>query len=250
MEDVTEISHEFQTLGPAPTTKRRCLAVHLAVPVICALLGAAVGAAVNEAVRQERPSLVDSLQNASVADTVVPLSSGKLFADGPVENVLISGAGRRPEISAILTIIQTAETFELSFDITPYSYAPPYSLRNILHFGSYDSQRLPAFWLYPGSNRLQVDMNRQDMEILSCVTEDALPVGRVTHVVVRLVGDILTVSFNGQQVCSKGGFSENREPAQQGVPVWFSDPWHPAADVLVADLVYTPLYECECGPVG
>merc|ERR1712135_266698 len=95
--------------------------------------GAAVGAAVNEAVRQERPSLVDSLQNASVADTVVPLSSGKLFADGPVENVLISGAGRRPEVSAILTIIQTAETFELSFDITPYSYAPPYSLRNILH---------------------------------------------------------------------------------------------------------------------
>jgi len=255
MQDVTEISHEFQTLGPAPTTKRRCLAPHLAVAGICALLGAAVGAAVgvavgvamNEAFRQERPSLVDSLQNASVADTVVPLSGGRLFAYGPGENVLISDLERQPQRNVLLTTMQTAETFELSFDITPRDSAPANEWRNILNFGNSNSQKLPAFFLYPGSTRLRIDMNRQDMEDVSCAPEGALPVGQVTHVRVQLVGDTFTVFFNGQQVCSNQDFW-NRVPGQPYVSVWFSDPWWPAADVTVANLVYTPLF--VCGPVG
>jgi len=254
MQDVTEISHEFETLGLDPTAKRRCLATHLSVAGICALLGAAVGAAVSaavkEAVRQECPGLVNSLQNASLNDTVVPPSGGWRFADGPGENVLIPSLGRQPQRNVLLTTMQTAETFELSFDITPHDSAPADEWRNIVHFGNYGIQRLPGFWLYPGSTRLRADMNRKDMEIVSCNPDKALPVGQVTRVGVRLVGDTFTVPFNGQQVCSTGGFFENRVPAQPSVPVWFSDPWYASTDVTVANLVYKPLYECECGPVG
>ena len=201
MQDVTEISHEFQTFGPAPTTKRRCLAPHLAVAGICALLGAAVGAAVavavNGAFRQERSGLVDSLQNESVVDPVVPLSGGRLFADGPGESVLISSMGRQPQRNVLLTTMQTAETFELSFDIAPYDSARADEWRNILHFGD-SGHRFPAFWLYPGSTRLNACMSRQD-KFVCCDPEGALPVGQVTHVGVQLVGDTFTVSFNGQQ---------------------------------------------------
>ena len=246
MQDVTEISHEFQTLGPAPTTKRRCLATHLTGAVICALLGAVVGAAVNEAVRQERPGFVDSLQNASVADTVVPLSGGRLFAGGPGESVLISSVGRQPQRNVLLTTMRTAETFELSFDITPHESAPANEWRNILHFGHYDLQKLPALSLCPGSTRLNVDMTDGDMEIHSYDLYFDLPVGQVTHVSVRVVSNVLTVYINNRYVWDDGGIS-NQVVGQPYVPVWFSDPWYSAANVTVANLVYTPLY--ECGPI-
>ena len=222
MQDVIKISHEIQTLALAPTAKRRCLATYLAVAGICALLGAAVGAAVNEAVHQERPGLVDSLQKASVGDTVVSPS-------GPGESVLISSTGRQPQRNVLITTMQTAETCELSFDITPHDGALANEWRNILTFGDINSHRFPAFWLYPGSTRLRADMNRQDREVLSCQPEGALPVGQVTHVGVPLAGDTFTVSFNGQQVRSNQDFW-NWVPGQPYVHVWFSDPWWSGAD--------------------
>ena len=148
--------------------------------------------------------------------------------------------GRRPESNALLTTVQTAETFELSFDLTPHDSAPADAWRSIVHFGQSNGQRLPAFWLFPGSTRLCVYMGRQD-RLISCEPEETLPVGEVTHVGVRLVGDTFTVSLNGQQKCITGGFYQNRIPAQPSVDVWFSDPWYPAADVTVANLVYTSL---------
>ena len=57
----------------------------------------------------------------------------------------------------------------------------------------------------------------------------------------RLVGDTNSMSLNGQEVCSTVGFHENRFPAQPYVDAWFSNPWGPAADVTVANLVYTSL---------
>jgi len=246
MQDVTESSHEFQTLGPDPSTKHQCLATLLCVAGFYVFY-AFLGAAVKEALRWECPFLVESLPKAWVAATVMPLSGGRLFAGGHGENVLISSLGRRPQKNALLTTVQTAEAFELSFDITPHDGAPADEWRNILHFGNSNGQRLPGFWLFPGSTKLDAQMSRQD-ETVSCDPEDALPVGQVTRVGVRLVGNTFTVSFNGHQVCSTDGFFENRVPAQRSVDVWFSSPWDPAADVTVANLVYTPIW--ACGPVG
>ena len=67
-------------------------------------------------------------------------------------------------------------------------------------------------------------MSRQDT-LVACDPQDALPVGQATRVGVLLVGDTFTVSFNGQES---------------------GDPWYPAADVTVANLVYTPLYTYPC----
>jgi len=251
MQDAAEIPFEFRTLAPAPAAKRGCLATHMVVAGIGVLLGVAV----NEAVRQQRvgPVSVTSLQNASWVDTAVPLCGGRLSADVPGANVLISSVGRRPQPSVKLTTIQTAETFELSFDITPHDRSPANSWRSIVHFGNSDHQIIPAFWLYPSSTRLTAQMSRQDIYVspLTCDPQNALPVGQVTRVAVLLVGDTFTVSFNGQEQCSTGGFYKNRVPAQPSVDVWLGDPWFPAADVTVANLVYTPLYTCgTCGPVG
>ena len=173
----------------------------------------------------------------------MPPYSASFFADGPGDNILISYVGRRPERNALLTTVQT---FELSFDLTPHDSAPADAWRSIVHFGQSHTY-LPAFYLYPGSTRLEVCMERQGGHIC-CNPEETLPVGEVTHVGVRLVGETFTVSFNGQQKCITGGFYQNRIPAQPSVDVWFSDPWYPAADVTVANLVYTSLY--SCGPVG
>ena len=243
MQDAAEIPYEFRTLAPAPAAKHGCLATHIVVADICALLGAAV----NEAVRQQRLGSVSvtSLQNASWVDTAVPLC-------GPGENVLISSVGRQPQRNVRINTIQTAETFELSFDVTPHDSAPANSWRNIVHFGnSYGSDAdIPGFWLKPGSTRLREEMSRQDI-LVACDPEGALPVGQVTRVGVLLVGDTFTVSFNGQQQCSTGGFLENRVPAQPNVDVWLGDLWYTAADVTVANLLYRPLYTCgTCGPVG
>jgi len=247
MQDAVEIPCEFRTLAPAPTAKRGCLVTHIVVAGICALLGAAV----NEAVRQQRPCPVSvtALQNASWVDTTVPLCGERLSADGSGENVLVSYVGRQPQHNLLLTTIQTAETFELTFDITPHASATVNNWRSIVHFGNFHShsQRLPAFWLYPGSTRLTAQMSRQD-SLAVCDPEGELPVGQVTRVGVRLVGDTFTVSINGQQQCSTGGFFDNRVPPQSNVDVWLGDPWYPAADVTVANLVYTALY--TCGPVG
>ena len=239
------MSHEFQTLEAPPFFTRGCLTMQLVVAGICVL----VGAGLNEVVHQTRQSLVRAnlVQNASETGSSMPPYSASFFADGPGDNILISYVGRRPESNALLTTVQTAETFELSFDLTPQDIAPADAWRSIVHFGQSDGQCLPAFWLYPGSTRLHVCMGRQDRNIC-CDPEETLPVGEVTHVGVRLVGDTFTVSLNGQQKCITGGFYQNRIPAQPGVDVWFSDPWYPAADVTVANLVYTSLY--SCGPVG
>ena len=248
MQDVTEISHEFQTLGPPPKTKRRCLATHLTGAVICALLGAVVGAAVNEAVRQERPGFVDSLQDASVADTVVPLSGGRLFAGGPGESVLISSVGRQPQRNVLLTTMRTAETFELSFDFTPHESGSCNECRNILHVGHNDLLKLPALSLCPGNTRLMVELTDGDMYIFySCDYYYA------TYLLIKSTissseswAMYLKVYINGRYVWGDGSFS-SKAVGQRYEPVWFSDPWHSAANVTVANLVYTPLY--ECGPI-
>ena len=247
MQQVTEVSCEFQTLGPAATAKRSCPLTHLVVAGICTFLGAAV----NEAVRQERSSSVpvNSLQNASGGDTPLRAEGGRLFVVAPGEQVLISSLGQQPKKNQLLTTMQTAETFELSFDITPHDGARPNLWRSIVHFGNSNDQRLGGIFLYPGSTRLQPCVSRESEGDICCGPEEVLPVGQSTHVGVRLVGDSLAVSLNGKQMCSTGGFFENRVPGQSGVDVWFSDPWYPAAEVTVANLVYTPLYACECGPV-
>ena len=69
-------------------------------------------------------------------------------------------------------------------------------------------------------------MSRQD-SLAVCDPEGELPVGQVTRVGVRLVGDTFTVSINGQQQCSTGGFFDNRVPPQSNVDVWLGDPWYP-----------------------
>ena len=247
MQQVTEVPCEFQTLGPAPTAKRSCLVTHLVVAGICTFLGAAVG----EAVRQESSGSVpvNSFQNVSGRRTPVRAEGGRLFVNAPGEQVLISSLARQPQENHLLTTMQTAETFALSVDITPHDGAPPNWWRNIVHFGTSDDQRLPTFWLYPGSTRLRACVSREAGGEICCDPEEVLPVGQATHVGLRLVGDSLAVSLNGKQMCSTGGFFENRVPGQSGVDVWFSSPWVPPAEVTVANLVYTPLYACECGPV-
>uniref|UniRef100_A0A7S1APX1 Uncharacterized protein n=2 Tax=Noctiluca scintillans TaxID=2966 RepID=A0A7S1APX1_NOCSC len=239
MRDMAESSHDFQKFGLGATSKRGCLATHLVVAGICGLLGAAV----NEASRQERLLAgVGSLQNSSARDTFVPSCGGP----GGVE--LISSAGRRPETNVLLTTIQTAETFELSLDITPHDSAPPDAWRSIVHIGNPHEKNVPVLWLQPKSTQFAACMSRQHGSVC-CSPPEALPTGEVTHVVARLVGDTFTVSLNGHEKCSTDGFSQNRVPAQSNVDVWFSDPWDPAADVTVANLMYTPLYACACVPV-
>ena len=249
MQDATYMPHDFRTLAPAGTSTRGCRATHLVVFGI----GAVMGAVVNELVRQATPGTVPAnvLRNTPKVDTAQSYSGQSFFAGGPGENVLIPYVGRRPLQGQLLTTMQTAETFEISFDVTPHTAAPS-SDASIIHFGSQSNQRLPAFYLLHGSTKLYVSMNGWEGDgfghLFGCITEEALPVAQVTHVIFRLEGGFYTVSFNGQQICNVGGFLQNRVPPQPSVDVWFSNPWDPPADVTVANLVYTSLY--ACGPIG
>ena len=54
MQDATDMLHDFQTLGPAGKNKRGCLATHLVVFGI----GAVMGALVNQLMRQATPGTV------------------------------------------------------------------------------------------------------------------------------------------------------------------------------------------------
>ena len=202
------MSHEFQTLEARPVFTRGCLTMQLVVVGICVL----VGAGLNEVVHQTRPGLVRAnlVHNASETGPSMPSYGASFFADGPGDNILISYVGRRPERNALLTTVQTAETFELSFDLTPHDSAPADAWRSIVHVGQSNGQVLPAFYLYPRSTRLEVCMGRQDGNICSS-PEETLPVGEVTHVGVRLVGDTFTVSLNGQQKCITGGFYQKQD---------------------------------------
>ena len=139
--------------------------------------------------------------------------------------------------------------FRAEFRLHAHESAPANECRNILHVGHNDLQKFLALSLCPGSSTgPNVDMTDGDMEIHSVDYYDdlLLRVGQVTHVVVRVVGNVLKVYINGRDVWVDGGFS-NKVVGQPCVLVWFSDPWHSAANVTVANLVYTPLY--ECGPI-
>ena len=244
------MSHDFQPLGQAATSKRGCLGTHLVVFGI----GAVMGAVLNELMRQECLGIVPSnlLHNTPVVDTTQSYSADGFFAGGPGENVLIPYVGRQPLQGQLLATMQTAETFEISFDITPHAAAPSDEYPTIVYFGNQYPQRLPGFWLYPGSTRLAVRMSGREGggfgHQFGCDAEEALPVGQVTHVIFGLEGGFYTVSLDGQQACNVGGFLQNRVPPQPSVDVWFSDPWDPPADVTVVNLVYTSLY--ACGPIG
>ena len=91
-------------------------------------------------------------------------------------------------------------------------------------------------------------MEAQDGSSGTCGPTPPLWVGKITHVGIRFVGDTFFMSLNGQEACSTVIFHENRLPAQPYVHAWFSNPWGAAANVTVANLVYTSLY--ACGPVG
>ena len=242
MDDMLVMTHEFQTLGTAPRSKRGCIATHMIVAGICTLLGAALNEAVRPGGRATAPST--SLQNHSL----MPPCGGRLFGDAPGELVLISYQGRKPIENTKLASVQTAETFEVSFDVTPLNPAPSNRWASVVDFRDSDTRAIPGVYFDTGSTRLVVLMHPQDGSYVTCGPTPPLPVGQVTHVGVRLVGDTFSISLNGQEACSTGGFYGNRLPAQPYVNAWFSNPWNPAADVTVANLVYTSLY--ACGPVG
>ena len=236
------MAHEFQALGTAPASKLACLAAHLVVAVLCALLGAALNEALRPSGRSALPST--SLQNYSL----VPPCAGRFLGDAPGELVLISFQGRKPIENTNLASIQTAETFEVSFDITPHNPAPSNTWASVVDFRDSNTRPIPGVYFYTGSTRLVAYMNPQDGTWVPCGPTPSLPMGQVTRVGVRLVGDTFSISLDGQEACSTGGFYENRLPAQPYVDAWFSNPRNPAADVTVANLVYTSLY--ACGPVG
>ena len=106
MQDATDMLHDFQTLGPAGTSQRGCLATHLVVFGV----GAVMGALVNQMMRQATPGTVPAnvLCNTPKVDTAQSYSGESFFAGGPGENVLISYVGRQPLQGQLLTTMQTA----------------------------------------------------------------------------------------------------------------------------------------------
>ena len=71
-------------------------------------------------------------------------------------------------------------------------------------------------------------MNAQDGSSVTCGPTPPLPVGQITHVVGRLIGDTFSMSLNGLEAGSTVGFHENRLPTQPYVDAWFSKPRIPA----------------------
>ena len=83
---------------------------------------------------------------------------------------------------------------------------------------------------------------------MCCDTENGLGVGGWNNVYVQVVGELFSVTVNNELRCSTGNFTDNRVSDQPSVDVWLSSPWIPAADALVYQVCYTPLY--TCGPIG
>ena len=157
------MTHEFQALGTAQTSKRACLATHLFVAGLCTLLGVALNQAVRPSGRSTAPRT--SLQNYSL----VPPCGGRLLGDAPGELVLIAYQGRKPIQNTKLASIQTAETFEVNFDITPHNPAPSNTHHsNVVDFRDSNNRPIPAVYLYSGSTKLLSFMRAQDGSSGTC----------------------------------------------------------------------------------
>jgi len=141
--------------------------------------------------------------------------------------------------------LTTNPDFELSFDITPLSagevnvHSSIFRLTNSTNSWGKIGDRMPACLFIGGGTRLQCFMGRPDSHNANCVMPlPGLPLGQVSFVSMKLTGTDFVVSVNGTQACVVPGYT-SKYSAMTDVQLWVGDRFHIAADVLLANMVYT-----------
>lgn len=194
----------------------------------------------HEQVQLELPTDVD-LDSISMS----PAQHSGTVLVGPVAHVVSSGA-------CLCESFETAEEFELSFDLTPGEVGAEWG--NLLRFASTQSDAsgfgdfMPAFFFHPNSARLYVVMGRPGSHDSHCSALSTLPTGVTSRIIARLAGNSFRIFADGSEVCSMPGYRAAKYPAMSAVKVWASDDFHPTANASIANLVYTRL-EAETMPL-
>lgn len=139
----------------------------------------------------------------------------------------------------------TATNFEVSFSITPQGTVES-DWNNILRFTRSNNDccecgdRMPGFFLRPGTTRLVVVMGMAENHNAYCSFEPLLPLNQKSRVTARLEHDDMTIYVDGQEVCVREGYKHKYCP-MTGVEIWMSDKHLPAADALIENVTYSTI---------
>jgi len=158
--------------------------------------------------------------------------------------VLLQPEERAPSqwMTLLADDLATSEDFEITFGIKPHAIVDVWT--NILRITTSDTDHgnygdmMPAFFFHPGSTRLRAAMGRQDQFDAGCdVSGNDMPLGEVSTVVARLVGNTFAVYVNGVQGCVVPGYVW-KYPPESKARVWLGDAFNTAAHCELSSFVY------------
>jgi len=106
----------------------------------------------------------------------------------------------------------TNQEFKFSFDIRPFSkkgggFANIFTVTANGH-GMGRNQRIPMFSFYPSSTRMHIRMGRLSQGSGGCDPAGQLDLNEWTNVQLMLKGQVLTVLYNGKQVCRSESYTD------------------------------------------
>uniref|UniRef100_A0A7S3YHN4 DUF5648 domain-containing protein n=1 Tax=Lotharella globosa TaxID=91324 RepID=A0A7S3YHN4_9EUKA len=140
--------------------------------------------------------------------------------------------------------VRSLQAYELSFDIKALGTVSGWS--SILHFTATgencckNGDRVPAIWFFHASTRLHVRTGTSENGNDGCNPVQQLGLNKFQTVKIQVVeGGDMTVFFDDVEVC---GVQMNGAlyPSGNMLTIYGSDPWHPAANAQIKNLVFRP----------
>lgn len=202
----------------------------------------------------------DKQVHSVVNNNPITLRTIKVYAANPwydeanavVKNIEVKtseGGGFAPQKSWVFSEIpHVGHQWYVAFDIKPVGTT--HSVwSNIIHLTlggniARYGDRMPGVWFYPGSRKLHICAPINGNRNYCFNTADAIPSGKFTNVRIRQIWDVTASSY--EYVISIDGVDKHTIVNAQfqefdDVTFYASDPWYPAANALIKNVVFKNL---------
>ena len=148
----------------------------------------------------------------------------------------------------LIDAIEIGDEVRIEFDIVINSF--PGGWANIIHCGNVDGERQPGIWLHPDSDNSGA--THQGFHISYSKTSNgnpwinpdpALVTGQSYNVVLEVTQNSFVVTIDGIERFRDDAYGPH--PTFPSRNCYVSDPWYPAADVVVSNLRISEPEECS-----
>jgi len=140
--------------------------------------------------------------------------------------------------------IPVSANYEVSFTLTPRGVSRGWT--NVFHITTNGNccnmgERIPGVWFRDRTTNLHICTGCNGNGNTCLNPTEALPIGKETHITVRVNGGVFTTQYNSREVGRVICTSPYKPTKDQLAMVYVSDKYYPSANTVIKDFIYRML---------